>query len=222
MFAIHARENESPWRAGGGEVARVLEALEDNPFAPLEEMQFDVGSTWLPYARGRAELFLGVEESSMSFRTARPFELSASVSRHPLYNLVKLDVADEYLKRDGALASSVGFAWRLARALPAFSYGAASADLDVHDFYVAQDLAFLPECFDYVGWYHILSPRGYAPYFEPEDLGRLPAHRVEELPDGTFAVTSYPDPFAFEDASVRSRIVEMTNYLNERRKDWKD
>ena len=222
MFSIYAKENESPWRAGGGEAARVLEALEENPFAPFEEMQFDVDSAWVPYARGRAEIFLGDEEGSMAFRAARPFALTASVSRHPLDNLVKLRAADEYLKRGGALASSVEFVRRLARALPNFSCGSANADLDVHDFYAARDLPFLPECFNFVGWFHLVSPRGYAPYFEPEDLRGLPAHRVEELPDGTFAVTSYPDPFAFEDESVRSRIVEMTNYLNERRKDWQE
>ena len=48
----------------------------------------------------------------------------------------------------------------------------------MHDFYVAHDLAFLPECFDYIGWYHLVSPLGYGDYFEPEDLRTLPAHAV--------------------------------------------
>ena len=83
-------------------------------------------------------------------------------------------------------------------------------------------MAFLPDCFGYVGWYHLLAPLGYEPFFEPEDLRHLPAHRVEERDDGTFAVTSYEDPFAYADAPARTRIVEMTDYLNERRKDWKE
>jgi hypothetical protein len=222
MFAIYARENESPWGARGTDAARALETLEANPFAPFEEMQVDVESAWEPYDRARALKALADEESSVAFRAARPFPLRASVFRHPLYNLLQLEVADEYLNSKDALAASVEFNEKLARSLSRFAYGAASADLTVHDFYVSRDMAFLPDCFGYVGWYHLLGPRGYAPYFEPEDLRGLPAHRVEERDDGTFAVTSYPEPFAYEDAPARSRVVEMTDYLNERRKDWKD
>jgi len=222
MFAIYARENESPWGAGEGHAALALETLEANPFAPLEEMQVDVESPWEPYDRARALKALADEKGSVAFRAARPFPLRASVFRHPLYNLLQLEVADEYLNSKDAPAASVEFAEKLARALPNFAYGGASADLAVHDFYVSRDMAFLPEPFGYVGWYHLLAPRGYEPYFEPEDLRGLPAHRVEERDGGTFAVTSYPNPLAFGDAPVRARIVEMTDYLNERRKDWKE
>lgn len=222
MFAIYARENENPWGAGGTDAALALETLEANPFAPFEEMQLDVESSWEPYDRARALRALADEKASVAFRAARPFPLRASVFRHPLYNLLQLEVADEYLNSDDAPAASVDFTEKLARSLPRFAYGAASADLTVHDFYVSRDMAFLPDCFGYVGWFHLLAPRGYEPYFEPEDLRGLPAHRVEERDDGTFAITSYPEPFAYADAPARSRVVEMTDYLNERRKDWKE
>lgn len=222
MFAIYARENESPWRAGGTDAALALETLEANPFAPFEEMLLDVESEWEPYDRARALRALAEEQSSVAFRAASPFPLRASVFRHPLYNLLQIEVADDYLNADDARAASLEFTEKLARALPNFAYGGASADMTVHDFYVSRDMAFLPDCFAYVGWYHLLAPRGYEPYFEPEDLRNLPAHRVEERDDGTFAVTSYEDPFRYADASARARIVEMTDYLNERRKDWKE
>lgn len=223
MFAIYAREDENPWRAGGGEAARALETLESNPFAPFEEMLLDDEMDWQPFDRERALRSLAArEESAVAFRASRPFYLRASVFHHPLYNLLQIEVADEYLKDSDALASAVEFAEKLARTLPAFSYGGASADTTVHDFYVSRDMAFLPDCFGYVGWYHLLAPRGYEPYFEPEDLRHLPAHRVEERDDGTFAVTSYEDPFKYDDASARARVVEMTDYLNQRRKDWKE
>lgn len=223
MFAIYAREDENPWRAGGGEAALALETLEANPFAPFEEMLLDDEMDWAPFDRARALRALAArEESAVAFRASRPFPLRASIFRHNLYNLLQIEVADEYVKEPGALAAAVELTEKLARILRAFSYGGASADLTVHDFYVSRDMAFLPDCFGYVGWYHLLAPRGYEPFFEPEDLRGLPAHRVEEREDGVFAVTSYEDPFGFEDAAVRSRIVEMTDYLNERRKDWKE
>lgn len=222
MFAIYARENESPWGAGGADAARALETLEANPFAPFEEMQLDVESAWEPYERTRALRALAEEKASVAFRATRPFPLRASIFRHPLYNLLQIEVDDEYLKADGALDASVEFTEKLSLSLPHFAYGAASADLTVHDFYVSRDMAFLPDCFSYVGWFHLLAPRGYEPYFEPEDLRHLPAHRVEERDGGAFAITSYPDPFAYADAPARARVVEMTDYLNERRKDWKE
>lgn len=222
MFSIYAQEDESPWRAGGGDAARALETLEGNPFAPFEEMRLDVESEWEPYDRARALRALEAERSSVAFRSVRPFALRASIFRSPLYNLLQLEVADEYLKESGALDKAVDFTGRLARTLPAFSYGGATADHTIHDFYVSRDMAFLPDCFSYVGWYHLVAPRGYEPYFEPEDLRALPAHRVEERDGGAFAVTSYPDPFEFEDAAARSRVIEMTDYLNDRRRDWKE
>jgi hypothetical protein len=223
MFAIYARENESPWRAGGTDAERALETLEANPFAPFEEMLLDDDMDWRPFDRALALRALAArEESAVAFRASRPFPLRASVFRHPLYNLLQLEVADEYVKEPGALAAAVEFTEKLARTPQAFSYGGASADMTVHDFYVSRDMAFLPDCFGYVGWYHLLAPRGYEPFFEPEDLRHLPAHRVEERDDGTFAIASYEDPFKYEDAAARARIVEMTDYLNERRKDWKE
>ena len=106
--------------------------------------------------------------------------------------------------------------------LPRFARGGASADDTVHDFYVAHDLAFLPDCFGYIGWYHLVSPLGYGDYFDPEDLRTLPAHDVKELPGGWFAITSYPDPLGFADEQTRRKIVELTEHLNARRKDWKE
>lgn len=223
MFSIYAQENESPWRAGGGRAARALETLEANPFAPFEEMLSDDEMDWRPFDRERALRALDArEESAVAFRASRPFPLRASIFHHPLYNLLQIEVDDEYVKDPGALTSAVEFTETLAHTLRAFSYGGATADHTVHDFYVSREMAFLPDCFAYVGWYHLLAPRGYEPYFGPEDLRHLPARRVEERGDGTFAVTSYEDPYGYKDAAARARIVEMTNYLNERRKDWKE
>src|ERR1700749_5212472 len=110
MFAIYAREDENPWRAGGGEAARALETLEANPFAPFEEMLLDDEMDWQPFERERALRALAArEESAVAFRASSPFHLRASVFHHPLYNLLQIIVADEYLKEPGARASAVEF-----------------------------------------------------------------------------------------------------------------
>ena len=104
--------------------------------------------------------------------------------------------------------------------MPHFTKGGATADRRPGQFLLNQGIDPLPPCFgSYLGWYTLIAPRGYAPYFEPEDLRAAPAHRVEELPDDTFAITAYPDPFDFESTEAHRRIVEVTRYLNERRKD---
>jgi hypothetical protein len=222
MFAIYAQEKESPWHAGGDEAERALDTLEHNPYAPFEEMQLAVELPWEPYDRVRALKALEEEQSSVAFRAGQPFSLRASIFRHPFYNLLQIEVADEYLSGEDAPAAAAEYTVELARALPAFAYGGASADLNVPDFYVARDLAFLPDCFSYIGWYHLVSPLGYADYFDPEDLRALPSHDLKELSLGWFAITSYADPFQFADEASRLKIVELTEYLNERRKDWKD
>lgn len=223
MLAIYAQENDNPWPAGGGDAGRALACLEGNPFTRFREMLFDVEPPWEPYDRNRAALHLDRNRKALVGLRANDWpEGEASASRHPTRNLLQLRVADERLREPGAGAEVIRFAGELARALPRFAYGGATADLEVHDFYVARGLEFLPECFDYVGWYHLLSPLGYADYFDAEDLRTLPAHEVTELPGGWFAVKSYPDPLGFADEAVRRRIVEMTEHLNARRKDWKE
>jgi len=66
---------------------------------------------------------------------------------------------------------------------------------------------------------HSLTRAGTRPTFDPEDLRGAPAHRVEELPNTAFAITAYADPFDFESTQAHDWIVEITRYLNARRKD---
>src|SRR5215212_5662581 len=110
MFSIYAQEDESPWRAGGTDAARALETLEANPFSPFEEMLLDDEMQWEPFDRARALRALAEEEGSVAFRAPRPFPLRASVFHHRLYNLLQIEVADDYVKEAGALAAAVEFA----------------------------------------------------------------------------------------------------------------
>ena len=101
--------------------------------------------------------------------------------------------------------------------------GVVGGRLDGHDFYVARGLDFLPDCFgSYIGWHHLMSPLGYRDNFDAEVLRTLPAHEVRELPGEWFAITSYPDPYSFADEATRRKIVELTEHLNDRLKDWQE
>jgi hypothetical protein len=222
MLSIYAQENENKWEAGSSPLPRILTLLEENPFAPLQEMQLKDDAPWQKYDHQKVIREMNHDrQSSMGFRTTSPYPLEGSISLHSSRNLIQLRVDDQYLKAPDAIAKALEYTNRLGSALPNFFCGGASADLNVHDFYVERDLPFLPECFNYVDWYHIIHPRGYEPYFEADDMRKIPAYRVEELSDRSFAIMSYPDPLEFAGEEAKKRVVDITNYLNERRKDWK-
>jgi hypothetical protein len=223
MLAIYAQENDNPWPAGGDEVGRVLACLEDNPFFSLSEMQLDVMFPWQPYDRGRAALYLDHNPKAAIGLRAADSAGSASIARHQMRNLLQLKIEDERLRAPGSSAQVIRFTEELARVLPRFAHGGATADLGVHDFYVARGLDFLPDCFgSYIGWHHLMSPPGYRDDFDAEVLRTLPAHEVRELPGEWFAITSYPDPYRFADDATRRKIVELTEHLNDRLKDWQE
>jgi hypothetical protein len=104
--------------------------------------------------------------------------------------------------------------------LPLFARGKATADSRPGEYFLNQGLVPLPECFgSYLGWHTLISRRGYAPYFELQDLLQVPAYHVEELANAAVSITAYPNPFDFESSDTHRRIVEITRYLNDRRKD---
>jgi hypothetical protein len=175
-----------------------------------------------PYDRRRVlEELTRNPEAGIVARASSPFYLDGGLSRHPIQNSIRVGGDPEYLRREGALAAAAEYMKRWRQALPAFGQSGLSAD-DRENVFFFDDLNLepLPDCFgNFLGWYHVISPRGYAPSFDAETLRRTPAHKVEELPDGSFAITSYPDPLDFAAEDSTRRIVEITNYLNERRKD---
>jgi hypothetical protein len=222
-FILYAQEEANPWGADARETAeRVLSLFEDNPFAPLAEADLKLTLKFEPYDHRRVlDELAHNPEAGIAVRTTSPFYLDGGLSRHPVQNGVSFGGDPEYLRRDGAPAAAAEYVKRWRQTLPAFDHAALSADDRENVFFFDDlDLEPLPNCFgNFLGWYHVISPRGYAASLDAETLRRTPAHKVEELPDGAFAITTYPDPLDFAGAEATRRIVEITNYLNERRKD---
>lgn len=219
---FHAEEEKNPWEdASRNPAPAVLSLLEDNPFGPFEEMFFEQTLRWEPYDRARLLEYVSENtEAGVDVRAHRPVYREASVSRHPSANGVTLRVNPAYVSSPAELTRALEYLERWRHALPRFTKGGATADRRPSEFFLNRGLRPLPPCFgSYLGWYTLMSPRAYEPYFDPEDLRRAPAHRVEGRDDGTIALTAYADPFDFESAETTRRIVELTQYLNGRRKD---
>lgn len=223
-FNLFAREWDNPWGAAQARenAERVLSLFEQNPFAPFAEVDLEGLLKFEPYDHRRVlEEFARNAEADIGVRTESPFYLDGGLTRHEWKNGAHMGGDPEYLRREGALAAAAEYLKRWRQTFPAFDHGGLSADDRENVFFFDElDLEPLPDCFgNFLGWYHVISPRGYAPSFDAETLRHTPAHNVEELPDGSFAITTYPDPLDFASEDSTRRIVEITNYLNERRKD---
>ncbi len=63
--------------------------------------------------------------------------------------------------------------------LPHFCWGGITAD-DRENIFFFEELKLEPlsECFgSFLGWFHLISPRGFEPYFRANDLLHLPAEK---------------------------------------------
>lgn len=222
MLMFYAEEEKNPWETAPINPApAVLNLFEDNPFGSFDEMFFEQTLRWEPYDRQKLLDYLSKDsEAGIDVRGLKPLYREGSLSRHPTANGITLKVNPGYVTSPDDLARGLSYLERWRQVLPRFTKGGATADRRPSEFFLNQGLEPLPPCFgSYLGWYTLIDPRGYAPYFEPEHLLRAPAQLVEELPDAAFAITAYPDPFDFESSAAHRRIVEITRYLNERRKD---
>jgi hypothetical protein len=222
MLMFHAEEEKNPWEAAAINPApAVLSLFEDNPFGSFDEMFFERTLHWEPYDRPKLLEYLAQDsEAGIDARSFQPLYREGSLSRHPTANGITLSVNPAYVSSPDDRARGLRYLERWRHVLPRFTKGGATADHRPGEFFLNQGLDPLPPCFgSYLGWYTLIDPRGYAPYFEPDDLRDTPAQRVEELPNAAFAITAYPDPFDFEGTEAHRRIVEITRYLNERRKD---
>lgn len=222
-FKLYAQERDNPWeKAAINHAPRVLALLEDNPFAPPAEMEFNFSLRYEPYIREKALDELSHNpEAKIGVRSTLPFYLDGGVDRDPLQNGFTLGGDTQYFERAEMQTQVAEYLLRWRQVLPAFCWSGAFAD-DRENFFFFEQLQLepLPDCFgSTLGWCHVVSPRGYEPYFNAEDLRLMPAHKLEELPDGAFAITCYPGILDFAGDEATRRIVEITNYLNERRKD---
>jgi hypothetical protein len=222
MLALFAEEIKNPWEhAAVNPAPTVLRLFEDNPFASFDEMFFEQTLAWEPYEHNKllADLTRN-PDAGIDTRGWKPRYLEGSLSRHPTGNNVQLRINPAYVATPERLEKALEYLRSWQQALPRFNRAGATADRRPSEYFLDQGFYPLPACFgSYLGWYTLISQPGYAPYFDLKDLLNTPAHHVEELPGAAVAITAYPDPFDFESPDAHRRIVEVTRYLNERRRD---
>lgn len=222
MIDIVLQEIDNPW-ADDEPLRRILDLLDHNPFGQFEEMSFDVALEWSSYVRDEALKHLRRrKKSSVGFRTVGAFPMLASISKNPLQNTATLVLGRNDFPSAEQTDTLLSFAKHMMRCFPLFSWAKGRTDPAVNEFYDSKNLLRVPSCFmNYLAWFHLISPLGYGPYFDREDLLNMPAYDVQELEDGIIQVITYKDPLDFASEESRQRIIEITNYLNHRRKDWK-
>jgi hypothetical protein len=221
MLTLLAQELKNPWeRSTVNPASSVLSLFEDNPFGRFDEMFFEQTLEWEPYDRVKLlDDLTNNPESNIDTRGSKPHYIEGSLARHATANTFQLRLNPEYVATPDKLERALEYLSRWQQVLPKFNRGKATADRRPSEFFLNQGLEPLPDPFgSFLGWHTLLTPASYEPYFTTEDLLKTPAHRVEELPDKSFAITAYPDPFAFESPEAHRRIVEVTNYLNQHRK----
>jgi hypothetical protein len=222
MLMLMAQELKNPWEeAAVNPAPSVLALLEDNPFGSFDEMFLEQKLEWEPFDRRLLlDDLTNNPKSNFDVRGQKPYYIQGSIARHPLANTVTFRINPDYLSTPEGLDRALAYLGRWQHVLPRFTRGKATADERPSEYFFNLGLEPLPDPFgSFLGWHTLMSRRGYEAYFDLEDLLRTPAHRVEELADAAVAITAYPDPFNFESAESHRKILELTQYLNERRKD---
>ena len=214
---LYVLELNNPWGQEASSIgAQVLGLLEDNPLAQFAQMELGYDDLWEPYNLEKAVSFLaGDAEANIGLHGSSPFNITGSVALNDAQNTVGLGFSYEYLTASQPLSQLTDYLKRWPGILPAFAWATITAD-DRENEYFFDKLAMLPvpDCFGTVlGWYHVVSPRGYEKYYKPEDLRRAPAYQVEEFADGSFALMTYAHPLEFGAEENTRRLVELTKYL---------
>jgi hypothetical protein len=201
---------------------KLLEVLENNPFAPFRQVWFNGVLEAQNYDRKKALNHLNKSKTnSIRLETDEPFKLRASISRNPKRNVIVVGMGNKVL-RELNIETLIEYGKTIANLLPHFHNLQIQVDTNLNEFYEEQDLEWLPDCFgNFLDFYHLMSPQAYEPYFTQSVLLTIPAHCVKELDHGWIEIISYADPLSYDQPQTRERIIEMTGYLNAHRLDRK-
>lgn len=216
-------------------VTAALPALVRNPFAVPPEMNINRDLShpegWRPYDQQYAvETFERHQTPTMlavELRANYPYPLFISLCQYPRLVGALIDLDNAYFSAGSSpdaatgerLSTLVTLTHRVAYLLPAFTRALAGSDQSPADLIEAEHLPNLPGCFVYVAWYHLVSPLGYERFYTQEDLLRAPAYSVRELEQGWIEIVSYADPWSYATRETQERIIALTHYLDQCRRD---
>lgn len=192
--------------------------LESNPFAPIQEMDSDDWRAWRPYDRAAAvSAMQEYRIVGVDLRSAAPFLLSGGVHRRSFQNNVNLYVSDA-LMQETDLEAILQVMRQVASALPRFLEASFGVTWNVRAFQDEHNLPNLPAFNLCLHWAQIVSPRGIAPYYLPEDLLQAPAYRVQQLENGLIEMLVYPHPLEYQLPENLQRYIELTRYFAAKRR----
>ena len=230
MAHLYVIEENRPWELSSSKVspaAELLTKLETNPFVHFDKMKLDSASRTKPaeyqaynYAKALANL-VRHQDGSVALHAEQSVPLKATLNRGEWRNTVMLATANKNLSKLGHSQIS-SYLVELAALFPHFGFAEVQTDGEIAEFYDENDLNFVPPCFgDFLSWYHLISPLAYEPYLSREEMLSIPAYRVQEVGDaGWIELVMYEDPLSYASPQTRECIIELTNYINERRHDW--
>lgn len=211
-------ETKSPWYKIKPSPARdVINLIVANPFMRFSAVQYE-------YEDEPFDLQILLEETRNPNATIclKDDDYSEAIINLSFWrNSFSLRINQKNLPEFDLEAKTIDYLKEWRGVLPNFAWCVASADDRDEDFWndVAQ-VQPLPDCFgSHLGWYHVISPLGYKNYFKRDDLLKTPALKVEELNNRSIVIQSYENPFDFAMDETTERLVEATNYLNEKRLD---
>lgn len=214
---ISITELNHSWQSGNSPLQAVLTLLEQNPFAPFEQMELD--DEELPYSRQEAlQVLIRGQNPSADFLAKKPFSLNSRINLSPNINTLRLEPDTRYLSQVNA-QTVIEYIAQLAELLPNFGRCRLSVS-SLAGSPTVSGLPALPDCFAFaVGWYHLISPRSYQPYYSEEDLLKTPSYKVQKLGNGWLEFYIYPELMDFDKPENLQCISETTAYLNACRKD---
>ena len=214
---ISLTEMNHSWQGESSPLSVILTKLEQNPFAPFEQMELD--DEQLPYDRQEALRVLGRGQSpSAEFLAKRPFSLTSRINRSPNINSLRLEPDTNYLAQLNPPVI-INYSVQLADLLPNFGRCRISVSSLV-SVPAVSSLPALPDCFALaIGWYHLISSRSYELYYSQQDLLNAPAYKVQKLDNGWVEMYVYPNPLDYDKPENLQRLTETANYLNACRRD---
>jgi hypothetical protein len=215
-FSFNIYEKGENWILSKSETAeKILDFLEANPFGKISKMDVNNDLEMLPYNR-RVVLneFANNEIAGINIETESPLLSWGAISHDRFGKGFYLEIADEDVAQVN-LDQVKAYLKNGRKIFPDFSWAIATADNRDNDFFYRQlKLLPVPECLGHLlGWYHLVSPPGFQPYFKRQDLLNAPAYDIEELEDGTICLMTYPHPLEFGTEENTARLIELTNYL---------
>lgn len=217
LFASEIRD--STYSHNRQEFENILGFLEKNPLREFCELEIEYDEKWQNYNSKAALDWIDANETSrVGFRSAAPYFLNGFILRNLTDCSIGFYFSNQLMVDVVAIENLREYLRNSRNILPNFSDAVITADDRDNDFWL--DVAKtepLPDCFgSRLGWYHVISPRGYESFFRREDLLNTPALNVEELDDGTICILNYADPLDYSKPETTEKIIEITNYLTEK------